>query len=63
MVLYRFMVRFAPALALAIAGSAQAVTFSNVSITPPPLSEGSSWSIDGNSISFFSPSGTCPAER
>jgi hypothetical protein len=35
--------------------AAQAVTFSNVQIQSPPLSDGSSWSIIGNSISFFTP--------
>ena len=35
--------------------AAQAITFSNVQIQSPPLSNGSSWSSIGNSISFFTP--------
>lgn len=50
------LVRFAVVSAV-IAGavSANAVTFGNVQIESPPLSDGSSHSIIGNSISFFLP--------
>lgn len=37
------------------AGSAMAVTFSNVTIVSPPFSVGSGYSVLGNSISFFTP--------
>jgi len=37
------------------AAAAHAVTFTNVIITSPPLSNGSSFSTIGNSISFFTP--------
>src|SRR5690606_37674812 len=37
------------------AGSASAVTFSFVTIQAPPLSTGSSYQANGNSISFFLP--------
>lgn len=39
----------------AIGLSARAITFTNVQIQSPPLSNGSSWSSIGNSISFFTP--------
>ena len=35
--------------------AAQAITFTNVIITSPPLSNGSSYNAIGNSISFFTP--------
>jgi hypothetical protein len=40
---------------LSLAGIASAVTFSNISITNPPLSSGWSSSAAGNAISFFTP--------
>lgn len=43
------------AFALTIAGSASAITFSNVTIQAPPLSDNSTFSTSGNSISFFLP--------
>lgn len=42
-------------LALAAVASSQAVTFSSVTISSPPLSNGSSYSVLGNSISFNLP--------
>jgi hypothetical protein len=39
----------------AFAAASQAITFSNVIIQSPPLSDGSSWTPLGNSISFFTP--------
>lgn len=41
--------------AFAVAGTASAITFSFVDIQAPPLSDGSSFSTSGNSISFFLP--------
>lgn len=38
-----------------VAGVAQAVTFSNISISSSPLSDFSNWSASGNAISFFTP--------
>ena len=38
-----------------VISSAQAITFSNVQIQSPPLSNGSSFSVSGNAISFFLP--------
>lgn len=43
------------ALLSAVAGSATAITFSAVDIQAPPLSVDSSFSTNGNSISFFLP--------
>src|SRR5215216_5417080 len=40
--------------ALVVSG-AQAITFSNVQINSSPLSDGSSFTVIGNSISFFVP--------
>jgi len=40
---------------LAVAGSASAITFSNVTIQAPPLSDGATFNTSGNSISFFLP--------
>ncbi|MBL8087409.1 MAG: PEP-CTERM sorting domain-containing protein [Chthonomonas sp.] len=42
-------------LLVAVSGVAQAVTFSNIIIQSPPLNLGSSHSISGNAISFFTP--------
>jgi hypothetical protein len=46
---------FAVSALCGIAAASQAITFSNVSLTTPPLSAGSSYSTIANSISFFTP--------
>lgn len=43
------------ALVLTAAAMSQAVTFTNVIISSPPLSTGSSWTSAANAISFFAP--------
>lgn len=48
--------RFAvAALTLVAAAATQAITFTNITVTSPPLSNGSSWTVLANSIKVFVP--------